>query len=103
MLLARTYAALSRFAAAEDAYAHAIRLSPDKAELHAELGEILVAQAQGRVSSAAEAEFAKAADEPRSRYYHAEAALQRGEKAKAAEELRALLADAPPMRRGVRR
>jgi cytochrome c-type biogenesis protein CcmH len=95
ILLARTDAALGRFAAAETAYRRAIGLSPDKPELHAELGEILVAKAQGRVTTEAGAEFAKAPAEPRSRFYRAEAALQRGDKAQAAAELRKLLADAP--------
>ncbi len=94
-LLARTYAALSRFPEARSAYAHAIALAPGDIGLHAELGEVLVLAAQGQVTPAAEAEFAKAPDDPRSRYYDADAALQRGDTAGATQKLRALLAAAP--------
>jgi cytochrome c-type biogenesis protein CcmH len=52
--------------------------------------------AQGAVTPAAEAEFAKAGNDPRARYYDAEAALQRGDAATATNALKALLADAPP-------
>jgi cytochrome c-type biogenesis protein CcmH len=47
------------------------------------------------VTPTAEAEFAKAPDDPRSRYYSAEAALQHGDTAGARQKLQALLADAP--------
>ena len=95
-LLGRTLASLERFAEARDAYAHAIALNPDEPKLHAELGEMLVLTAEGTVTPAAEAEFAKAGDDPRARFYGAEAALQRGDTAAAETALRALLADAPP-------
>ena len=75
-LLGRTLASLGRFSEARDAYNHAIALAPDNAALHAEFGEVLVLEAQGKVTPGAEAEFAKAPDDPRSRYYAAEAALQ---------------------------
>ena len=88
-------ASLDRFPEALDAYNHALALAPDNASLHAEFGEVLVLQAQGAVTPAAEAEFAKAPDDPRSRYYGAEAALQRGDPAAAKQKLQALLADAP--------
>ncbi len=94
-LLARTLAALSRFPEAREAYAHAIALAPAETGLHAEFGEVLVLAAQGQVTAAAEAEFAKAPDDPRSRYYGAEAALQRGDAAGARQKLQALLASAP--------
>jgi cytochrome c-type biogenesis protein CcmH len=94
-LLGRTMASLDRFPEALDAYNHALALAPDNASLHAEFGEVLVLQAQGAVTPAAEAEFAKAPDDPRSRYYGAEAALQRGDPAAAKQKLQALLADAP--------
>lgn len=94
-LLARTLAALSRFPEARAAYAHAIALAPGEIGLHAELGEVLVLAAQGEVTAAAAAEFAKAPDDPRSRYYDADAALQRGDAAGATQKLRALLAAAP--------
>jgi cytochrome c-type biogenesis protein CcmH len=95
-LLGRTLATLGRFTEAQDAFSRAIALKPDEPELHAELGEVLVLAAQGAVTPAAEAEFAKAGDDPRARYYRAEAALQRGDTAMAKTALQALLADAPP-------
>ena len=95
VLLARTLAALGRFPEARDAYAHAIALAPGETGLHAELGEVLVLGAQGTVTPAAEAEFAKAPDDPRSRYYRADAMLQGGDAAGARKQLQALLASAP--------
>lgn len=95
VLLGRTLAALGRFPEARDAYAHAIALAPGETALHAELGEVLVFAAQGTVTPAAEAEFAKAPDDPRSRYYRADALLQGGDAAGARKQLRALLASAP--------
>ncbi len=94
-LLGRTLASLSRFPEARGAYAHAIALAPGETKLHAEFGEVLVLEAQGRVTPAAEAELAKAADDPRSRFYSAEASLQHGDAAAARQKLQALLADAP--------
>ncbi|HZU87782.1 MAG TPA: c-type cytochrome biogenesis protein CcmI [Stellaceae bacterium] len=95
VMLARTLAALGRFEQAEDAFHQAIALAPNAPELHAELGEVLVLAAQGRVTPAAEAEFAKAPHDPRARYYEAAAAAQRGDVAGAKRALAALLADAP--------
>jgi cytochrome c-type biogenesis protein CcmH len=94
-LLARTLAALDRFPEAHKAYNHAIALAPGETGLHAELGEVLLLEAEGTVTPAAEAEFAEAPDDPRSRYYNAEAALQHGDSAGARQKLQALLADAP--------
>ena len=69
---------------------------PVETGLHAELGEVLVLAADGTVTPAAEAEFAKAPDDPRSRYYAAEAALQRWRpRRRRARNCEALLADAP--------
>ncbi len=95
VLLARTLAALGRFPEARDAYAHAIALAPGETSLDAELGEVLVLAAQGTVTKAAAAEFAKAPDDPRSRYYRADAMLQAGDPAGARKQLQALLASAP--------
>jgi cytochrome c-type biogenesis protein CcmH len=94
-LLGRTLAALGRFGGASDAYGHAIALAPSDAGLHAEFGEVLVLEARGTVTPSAEAEFAKAPDDPRSRYYVAEVALQHGDAAAARQKLQALLASAP--------
>ena len=95
VMLGRTLASLERFAEAHDAYRHALALAPGRPELHAELGEILVLEGQGVVTPAAEAEFGKAGNDPRARYYTAEAALQQGDTEKAVGLLHALLADAP--------
>ena len=94
-LLGRTLTRLQRFAEAREAYGRAIGLKPDEPELHAELGEVLVLGARGTVTSAAIAEFAKSGNDPRARFYGAEAALQRGDAAAAKTTLQALLADAP--------
>ena len=94
-LLGRTLASLGRFSEARDAYNHAIALAPENASLHAEFGEVLVLEAQGKVTPGAEAEFAKAPDDPRSRYYAAEAALQQGNPDEAKKKLQALLVSAP--------
>jgi len=95
-LLGRTLATLGRFTEAQDAFAHAIALAPDEPRLHAELGETLVLAAQGTITPAAEAEFAKSGDDPRAVYYRAEAALQRGDSATAKSALQALLAEIAP-------
>ena len=95
ILLGRTLRSLGRFAEARDAYGHAIALRSDEPPLHAELGEILVLAADGTVTPAAQAEFAKSGNDPRARFYGAEAALQRGDAVAAKAGLEALLADAP--------
>jgi len=104
VLLARTFASLERYPEARSAYSQAIALAPKEPRLHAELGELLVLAAGGDVTSEAGAEFAKAGDDPRARFYEAEAALQRGDREAAKATLRALLATAPaeaPWRRVV--
>jgi cytochrome c-type biogenesis protein CcmH len=95
IMLGRALAALGRFDRAEDVLRHAVALAPDQPALHAELGEVMVMAAQGTVTAAAEAEFAKAPEDPRARFYEAEAAAQRGDVAGARRALQALLADAP--------
>jgi cytochrome c-type biogenesis protein CcmH len=104
VLLGRTFTSLGRFAEARDAYDHAIALVPNEPGLHAELGELLVVAGGGNVTPQAETEFAKAGNDPRARYYGAEAALQRGDQQAAKAALKALLADAPaeaPWRKAV--
>lgn len=95
VLLARTFVSLERYPEARSAYSQAIALAPKEPRLHAELGELLVLAAEGNVTAEAEAEFAKAGDDPRARFYGAEAALQRGDREGAKATLRALLATAP--------
>ncbi len=95
VLLARTFVSLERYAEAREAYAQAIGMAPKEPRLHAELGELLVLAAGGDVTAEAEAEFAKAADDPRARFYRAEAELKRGDREAAKATLRELLATAP--------
>ena len=95
VLLARTFASLERFADARQAYDQAVALAPNEPRLHAELGELIVLAAGGVVTPEAQAEFAKAGDDPRARFYGAEAALQRGDRETAKSTLKALLAAAP--------
>jgi cytochrome c-type biogenesis protein CcmH len=95
ILLGRTFTSLQRLAEAREAYRRAIALAPTEPALHAEFGELLVLAANGEVTPEAAAEFAKAGDDPRARFYGAEAALQRGDRAAAKAALNALLADAP--------
>jgi cytochrome c-type biogenesis protein CcmH len=95
ILLGRTFTSVGRFADARDAYSHAIALEPHEPALHAELGEVIVLAAEGTVTPEAEAEFAKSGNDPRARFYGAEAALQRGDNTAAKAALRTLLADAP--------
>ena len=71
--MSRALASLGRFPEAHDAFNDTMALAPANIALHAELGETLVLEAQGTVTPAAEDEFAKAPDDPRSRYYAAEA------------------------------
>jgi cytochrome c-type biogenesis protein CcmH len=95
VLLARTFVSLERYPEARTAYSQAIALAPKEPRLHAELGELLVLAAGGDVTAEAEAEFAQAGDDPRARFYGAEAALQRGDGEAAKATLRSLLATAP--------
>lgn len=96
VMLGRTLAALGRFAPAEQAMRHAVALAPQRAEFHAELGEVMVLADGGTVTPQALAQFALAPKDPRARFYEAEAAAQRGDVAGAKKGLEALLADAPP-------
>ena len=95
VLLGRTFASLERFADARQAYDQAIALAPNEPRLHAELGELIVLTTGGVVTPEAQAELAKAGDDPRARFYGAEAALQRGDRESAKSALKALLATAP--------
>ena len=95
VLLGRTLASLQRFDESREAYRRAIAFKPDEPQLHAELGEVIVLAAEGTVTPAAEAEFAKSGNDPRARFYTAEGALQRGDNATAKTALQALLTDAP--------
>jgi cytochrome c-type biogenesis protein CcmH len=105
LLYGRTLAMLNQWDGAADAYGHAIALgqtSPDVVGGHA---EILVMQAGGTVTPAAQDAFQRVLKtDPTSgiaRYYLAIAAMQAGEPRKAIDGLQALLARLPadsPMR-----
>jgi len=96
VLLARSYARLERYAEAQGAMAKALALRPDDTALHAQLGEILVLGADGVVTAAAEAEFAKAPADPRARYYRGLGLAQKGDAEGARHALQALLDDSAP-------
>jgi len=95
VLLGRTFASLGRLSEAREAYKRAEALAPNEPRLHAEVGEVIVLAAGGAVTPEAQDEFAKAGDDPRARFYGAEAALQRGDRETAKSDLKALLAAAP--------
>jgi cytochrome c-type biogenesis protein CcmH len=96
VLLARSYARLERYAEAQGAMAKALALRPDDTALHAQLGEILVLGADGVVTAAAEAEFAKAPADPRARYYRGLGLAQQGDTEGGRHALQALLDDSAP-------
>ena len=104
VLLARTYGQLERYPEARAAMAKALALKPEDSGLHAQLGEILVLEAEGNVTPAAGAEFARAGRDPRARYYSALGLAQQGDTAKARSAMQALLDDSAadaPWRQGV--
>ncbi len=95
VLLGRTFASLGRFAEAREAYGRAIALAPNEPRTPCRARRIAGARGRRRCHAEAEAEFAKADNDPRARFYGAEAALQRGDSEAAKAALRSLLADAP--------
>lgn len=99
-LLGRTALGSGQPRRAAEAFRTAIALDPDAADLHASLGEALVAMAEGRVTPAAQLAFDRALrrDEstPAARYYTGLAHLQAGEEEDAQRVWRALLAESPP-------
>jgi len=99
LLYGRSLAMLNRWAAAEDAYRHAMALGENSLEVTADHAEMLVLAAGGTVTPAAEAAFRQIlANDPSSgvaRYYLAIAASQAGEPRRAIDLLQALLADMP--------
>jgi len=99
LLYARSLSQLSEWDRAEDAYRHAIDLGQTGPEVIASHGEVLVLQAAGTVTPAAEAEFQKVLKaDPSSgiaRYYLAVAAMQAGEPRQAIDGFQALLAEMP--------
>lgn len=105
LLYARVEGMLSDWAAAADAFRHAMARGRVEPDVQAGYGEMLVMQARGTITPAAQEAFAAALkSEPGNevaRYYTALAAGQAGETQKAIDGLQALAADLPsdnPMR-----
>jgi cytochrome c-type biogenesis protein CcmH len=99
LLYGRSLAMLSQWDQAEDAYRHAIDLGQTDPDVVADHAEVLVLQAGGTVTPAAEAAFRQVLKaDPSSgiaRYYLAVAAMQAGEPRQAIEGFQALLAEMP--------
>jgi cytochrome c-type biogenesis protein CcmH len=99
LLYARTLAMLSQWDAAEGAYRHAIDLGQTGPDVLGDDAEMMVMQAGGTVTPAAEAAFRQVlkADPANglARYYLAVAAMQAGEPRRAIDGFQALLADVP--------
>ena len=99
-VLAPIYLRLGRFDDSVHAWRKILALNGETAERQANLGEALVAAANGIVTDEAKAAFdrAQAADprEAKSRFYIGVAAEQDGDRAKAGAVWRGMLASAPP-------
>jgi cytochrome c-type biogenesis protein CcmH len=99
LLYGRSLAMLRDWGKAEDAYRHAIALGQTSPDVLGDHAEILVMQAGGTVTPAAEAAFQQVLKaDPTSgiaRYYLALAAMQAGEPRKAIDGFQALLAEMP--------
>nr|WP_294550510.1 c-type cytochrome biogenesis protein CcmI [uncultured Rhodopila sp.] len=97
--LARTSASLRRWDSAADAYRHAVSLGLSGPDIQVGFGEMLVMQADGIVTPAAQDAFAATLkDDPKNevaRYYVARAAVQAGHPRDAIRQMQALLADIP--------
>ena len=99
VLYGRSLAMLSHWDQAEDAYRHAMDLGQTSPDVVADHAEMLVMEAGGMVTPAAETAFQQVLKaDPSSgiaRYYLALAAMQAGEPRKAIDGLQALLAELP--------
>ncbi len=99
LLYGRSLAMLNQWDQAEDAYRHAIDLGQTDPDVIADHAEVLVLQAGGTVTPAAEAAFRQVLKaDPSSgiaRYYLALAAMQAGEPRQAIEGFQSLLAEMP--------
>jgi len=98
-VIAPVYMRLGRFDQAVAAWRHVLRLNGESAEHEADLGEALVAAANGIVTADAKSAFDRAlaldATEISARFYLALAAEQDGRRDGAAKMLRGILAGAP--------
>ncbi len=99
-VLAPVYLRLGRLDDAVRARRNALNFGGETAQRDADLGEALVAAANGIVTAEARQAFERAAAlapaDPKSRFYIGLAAQQDGDTKKAAETWQALLKDAPP-------
>jgi cytochrome c-type biogenesis protein CcmH len=99
-VIAPVYVRLGRFDDAVKARRNALRLLGETATRQADLGEALVAAANGVVTAEAKAAFERAialdAKEVKARFFIGLADEQDGRKAEAADAWRALLKEAPP-------
>jgi cytochrome c-type biogenesis protein CcmH len=99
-ILAPVYTELGRYRDSANAFQQILRLSEPTAELHANMGEAMVMDGNGLVSSLAARTFKAAleldASNPKARYYNALALKQEGKKDAAREEFQSLLQTSPP-------
>ncbi|MGE0725255.1 MAG: c-type cytochrome biogenesis protein CcmI [Alphaproteobacteria bacterium] len=103
--LGRLLVQAERWTDAVDAYRHAIGVAGERPDLQAGLGEALTYAAGGVVTPAAAEAFRKAPDDPRARFFLAEAAAQAGDLAGALDAFLAFERDSAadaPWRRIVR-
>lgn len=100
VMLARALTTLGHLDEAVGAYANAIALAPDAADINAAYGEVLVRQAEGQVTDQAaeafQATLVQVPDDPRARYYMALQYFQQGDLREALAAWRSLEADSPP-------
>ena len=89
-VVAPIYMHMGRFADAAGAYRERLRLGDDTPAVHADLGEALVAMSDGVVTANARAEFEKAPDLPKAKFYLALAAEQDGKSEEAKADYKAL-------------
>ena len=98
-VLGPAYRRLGRDADAANAYTRLLRIRGPNADAFADLGEALVAANDGLVSAQARAAFDEAlklnARQPKARFYRTLADEQTGDRGKALEGWKALLADTP--------
>jgi cytochrome c-type biogenesis protein CcmH len=99
LLYGRTLVTLNQWDQAEDAYRHAMDLGQNSPDIAADHAEIMVMQAAGTVTPAAEAALRQVlqADPGNglARYYLAVAAMQAGEPRRAIDGFQAMLAELP--------
>lgn len=99
LLLGRSAMGADQPGRAVRAYQNALKQAPDNADIHAFLGEALVAVAEGRITAAADLAFSRALsrspDNPRALYYVGLGLLQNNRPEEALTRWQALLATSP--------